>query len=337
MKSWHETSRIYDAIARAQAAGEPSALATLVRIEGSSYRRVGAKLLIRADGALCGQVSGGCLEQDLKERALRLLAEDGEPELVRYDTGADDQTLWGLGLGCNGRLDVFLQPLPARDDTGIVAEVRRRLAGLEAFALRTTLDGREAGRIVTGPPFTDEMSGIVAAEGARDYVDHLEPPADLVVIGAGDDAIPLVRIAAQAGFRVTVVDHRAAYLDAARFPDAAQLVQARPGDSAALAPLHAQTYAVVMNHALELDRAWALRLADTPAPYFGLLGPRARRDEIVAALPEAARARAYGPVGLDIGAEGAEQIAISIVAEALAVEAGRAGGSLRNRGGAIHG
>lgn len=337
MKSWQETTRIYAELDRLFAAGQTAALATLIRIEGSSYRRPGAKLLIRADGSLLGQVSGGCLENDLRERAQRLIADGAPPEIVHYDTGADDHTLWGLGLGCDGKLDVFLQRLDPAADAEHLKTVRARLAGVESFTLRTLLDGPEAGHVAAGPPFSDEKTGIVVDNAARMFVDHLEPPPDLVVIGTGDDAIPLVALAAEAGFRVTVVDHRSAYLAADRFPKAYQRLQARPEAAPKILPRHIETYVVVKNHALVLDQAWAAYFAGTPAPYIGLLGPKTRREEIMRALPEDARLRVYGPVGLDIKAEGAEQVAISIVAELLAVEAGRSGGFLRARAGAIHG
>ena len=336
MKSWHETARVFAELERLHENGETAVLATLVRLEGSSYRRAGAKLLIRLDGSLLGQVSGGCLEEDLRERALKLLAARGAPELVHYDTGADEDVLWGLGLGCNGKLDILIQRCEPAVGAQVRAEIRQRLAGGEAFAIRTVLDGPEAGRVVVGPPFTDEKTGITLDADARVFVDHLEPPPDLLVAGAGDDAIPLVRLAADAGFRVTLVDHRKTHLTESRFPAAARRVAVRPGKAPADLPAHVRSYAVIMTHNAALDAAWAVRVAAGAAPYIGLLGPRARRDEILKALPPESHPRVFGPVGLDIGATGAEQIAVSIVAELLAVDAGRAGGSLRDRATAIH-
>lgn len=337
MKSWRETSLVFGEIEALLAARRACALATLVKLEGSGYRRPGAKLLIRDDGTLLGQVSGGCLENDLRERATRLIKTGGEPELIRYETGGDEEILWGLGLGCNGVLDIFLQRIAPDEPVEQLPLIRERLAGFESFALRTLIDGPEAGRITVGPPFTDERSGIMLDEAGRMFVDHLEPPPDLVVVGAGDDAIPLVTFGAAAGFRVTVVDHRPAYATAARFPDASAIVVARPDDAHPAIPANMQTFAVVMNHALALDRAWVARFAATAAPYIGLLGPAKRRDEILAELPAGVSARVYGPIGLDIGAEGAEQIAISALAEMLALHAGRPAGFLRDRTAPLHG
>lgn len=303
MKSWQETARIFDELARVRERGERAALATLTRVEGSSYRKPGAKVLICGDGRLVGNVSGGCLENDLKERAGHVLA-SGRAEMVHYDTGADENTVWGLGLGCNGKIDIHLAPAPF----DMVDDVRKKLAGDEPFDL-----------------------------AAGDFVERLEPPANLLIVGAGDDAIPFVRLAAEAGFRVWLVDHRPAYLGRDVFAPAFRRVAMRPEDRDAGVPVTTRTLAVVMNHHLGLDRAWAARLAETPAPYIGLLGPKDRRAEIMKAVPAAHHARFYGPTGLDVGADGPEQIAVSIVAELLAVIARRAPGHLRDRAKPIHG
>jgi xanthine/CO dehydrogenase XdhC/CoxF family maturation factor len=335
MKTWRETSAVFAEIERLHAAGQAAALATLVRIEGSSYRRIGTRLLIRPDGSMLGQVSAGCLENDLRERAVRLLESSGPPEVIEYDTGGDENRIWGLGMGCNGRLDVFLQILAPPSDP-VLAEIRCRFSGIESFSIRTVLDGADAGDILVGPPLTDEKSGIIVEGAHRVFVHHLDPPPDLVVVGAGEDAAPLVRIAAEAGFRVTVVDHRAAALDATVFPAAHRLICARPEKPPAEVPCHVQTFAVLKTHNIALDRGWLSYFAGTATPYIGLLGPRARRNELVAGLDSRAHARVFGPAGLDIGAEGPEQIAISILAEILAIESGRSAGFLRDRLTPIH-
>lgn len=335
MKTWQETTRIFDELARLRTAGRSGALVTLVRLEGSSYRRPGAKLLVRDDGSLLGNVSGGCLENDLRERAQEVLR-SGRTAWVHYDTGEDENVVWGLGLGCNGRIDIFLQPCGAASPAPVLDDVRRRLDGAAAFVLRTDVEGPQAGAWQLREPQPGERTGLVEDGGGRAFVDVLEPAADLVVIGAGDDAGPLVRLAADSGFRVTVVDHRPAYLRPDVFPAARRLVHARPDDPAPELPAHARAFVVVKNHAIGHDKAWARRFAATPVAYIGLLGPKARRDDILASLTPEQRQRAFGPIGLDLGAEGAEQIAVSIVAEVLALQAGRAGGHLRDRAAPIH-
>jgi xanthine/CO dehydrogenase XdhC/CoxF family maturation factor len=302
MKTWQETARVFDELARLRDAGRKAALATLVKVEGSAYRRPGAKLLIRDDGSMLGNVSGGCLENDLRERALRVIG-SGRPEPVHYDTGSDESVLWGLGLGCNGKIELYLQPAPFE----LVSEVQQKLAGTEPFDMT-----------------------------AGDFVEHLEPPPDLVVIGAGDDAIPLVSLAADAGFRVWLVDHRSAYLRAELFAGAHRMICARPEQGFGDLPHAVSTLVVVKNHHLEMDKAWARLCADSPVRYIGLLGPKARRDEILRSLTPSHHPRLFGPTGLDLGAEGPEQIALSVVAELLAVVGGRKPGHLRDRQGAIH-
>lgn len=331
MKTWRETEQVYGALRQRLAEGRPAAVATLIQLEGSSYRRPGAKLLIGDDGALLGNVSGGCLEEDLRERGRKAL-QTGRPERVHYDTGADENVVWGLGLGCDGRLDLWLQPFQPGDQAQALAEIQRRLAGGNPFALHLSLTD---GALRVADAKAGEETGIV--EPGPVFREILSPPADLVVVGAGEDARPLVRLAGELGFRVTVVDHRSAFLNADRFPAAHRLVLARPEAGLRDLPAHAHTLVVVMTHAVKLDKAWAQLFSATPAPYLGLLGPKARRDEILASLPEATHPRVFGPVGLDVGAEGAEQIALSVLAEALAVHAGRSGGHLRHRAKPIHG
>jgi xanthine dehydrogenase accessory factor len=301
VKSWRETQIVFDEIARLHKAGRRSALATLTNVQGSAYRRPGARLLIRDDGTMLGNVSGGCLEEDLRERALRVIA-SGAPEHVHYDTGPDESILWGLGLGCNGKIDIHLEPSPVEQADAI----RKQLSGDNPFAI-----------------------------AAGDFVDTLTPPHDLVVVGAGDDAVPLVRLALESGFRVTVVDHRKAYLRRRLFRGA-KLVCARADAATRRVPATERALVVIKNHHLEYDRAWFARFAATPVRYIGLLGPRARRDEILKTHGSDLPSVVYGPTGLDIGAEGSEQIAVSIVAELLAVVAGREPRHLREREGTIH-
>lgn len=302
MKVWREAVMVFSEMERLRAAGRCCALATLTQVRGSAYRRPGARLLIRDDGTWLGNVSGGCLEADLRERALRVMQGD-QAEAVHYDTGGDTNTAWGLGLGCQGELDLWLEPGPVAG----AGDLLRQLGG-------------EAPVCITAGTFQQT----------------LEPPPHLLVAGAGDDAVPLARLAAEAGFRVWVLDHRKEWLRPDLFPDAWRLCAARPESAPVELPRGDRVLAVVKNHHLQLDRDWAVRLGATGLCYLGLLGPRARRDEILAALPAAARSVCHGPAGLDVGAEGAEQIAVSVVAELLAVWSGRGGGFLRDHEGALH-
>ncbi len=168
------------------------------------------------------------------------------------------------------------------------------------------------------------------------FTDVLVPPLKLLVCGAGEDARPLVAVASAAGFRVCVADPRSAYLTAQRLPEAWKLLLLHPEDDSAVLPGDGETYAVVMTHSLERDTKWVRRLLATNVPYIGVLGPRARTLKILEELGASGNERVFGPVGLDLGADGPEQVALSIVAELLTVWSGREPRHLREREVAVH-
>lgn len=360
MKHWQETSRILQLLARLAEQGRGAALATVVHIRGSAYRRPGAKMLIEDDGAMAGSVSGGCLEADVREVALSVIR-DGVPQLLHYDTGSDDETPFGLGLGCYGAVDIFVQRATAPD----LLETSRRMIPLmegdDAFAISTIVCGATAlGRSVvvtrngkpigsTGDANLDSMiaaraddflgtgiSQLHDLDAHRVFTEVQLPPPSLLVIGAGEDARPLVASASDVGFRVTVVDHRPAYLSPSHYPSGTRLVKARSDSNLFDLPLGPRTYAVVKTHSLEHDREWVRRLLASDVPYIGVLGSRARIDDVLRELGAEENDRVFGPVGLDLGADGPEQIAVSVVAELLALLSGREQGHLRSREGAMH-
>ena len=363
MKHWQETSQIVGRVAELAVAGRRAAMATVVRIEGSAYRRPGAKLLVEESGATRGGVSGGCLEADVREIGMTVMR-DGVPRLRHYETGDDDRTVWGLGLGCNGAVDVFVQPVASRDALHAAGRVRALLAGDAPFAVSTVVRGPSAvlGRMVVapdGPPagstgtsgpdreLDREMArraeALIAVgeskcwdvESAGVFTEVHVPPPRLVICGAGDDAMPLSACASQVGFRVTVVDHRPAHLSRERFPDAERIVRG-PADGLDGLPLGPRSYPVVMTHSFAHDREWVRRLLGTDVPYIGLLGPRARRDEILHQIGATATGRLFAPVGLHLGADGPEQVAMSIVAELLAARTSSTPRHLREKEGVIH-
>jgi xanthine/CO dehydrogenase XdhC/CoxF family maturation factor len=330
-----------------------------VRIEGSAYRRPGAKLLIEEGGASLGGISGGCLEEDVREVGREVLR-SGKPRLRHYDTGTEDTRVWGLGLGCNGRVDVFVQPVATEWDREVWRRIRDRLREDTPFAVATVVAGPGAGAVLAvgepagmagtlGDRALDEETGrlagralaagesrVVELDGRRLFVEVLLPPPCLLVCGAGDDAIPLVASAVTVGFRVAVADHRSAFVSPERFPGARGLFVRRPEEDLRNLPLGPRTYAVVMTHSLKHDREWLRRLLETDVPYIGVLGPRARAEKMLDDVGVASGERVYGPVGLDLGAEGAEQVAVSIVAEVLAVASRREPRHLRGKQVAVH-
>lgn len=360
-------SELGDVLSALEASGgRGAALATVVAVEGSTYRRAGARLVVPADGEPVGNISGGCLEGDVVATAREVVA-DGQARLLHFDLTADDEALWGWGLGCNGAIDVFVEP--AEGAQALVAALRATAAGDQPSAVVTVAEGAAAGaRIVMsadgrvegrlGPDHLDAAgrrlalealatgtSGLVTVDGDhRAFVEVLRPPTRLVVCGAGGDAVPLVELAAGLGWQVVVVDHRPALLSAPRFPGAARRVRAEPLRAAEEVGVDERTCVVVMSHNFPRDRDYLQAFLARPPAYLGMLGPRARLERLVDDLQAAGVAvdsdsldRVYGPAGLDLGAEGPQEVAWAIIAEILAVRRGAGGGSLRDRTGAIHG
>lgn len=331
----------------------PTVLATLVGIEGSSYRRPGARLLLRADGTHLGSISGGCLEEDLKEHARRVLT-TGQPKIVVYDTTMENDLVWGVGLGCQGVVRVFLERL-AVPAPRWVAVLRANLAARRETALVV----EHGGAAPRGTRLAEELEVTRATAGERSgaagdsaavtqpagcFCETIAAPPALVVFGAGDDAQPLARFAKILGWHLTVADSRAAHATTERFPEAAAVCVAPAMELAARVGLDGSTSAVVMTHRYRDDLALLRTLLPGPVRYLGLLGPRKRTARLLAELAgegfatdAAALARLHAPVGLDLGGTTAETVALAIVSEIQARLAGRSGGCLRERTGAIHG
>ncbi len=358
MKQWLETREVLDRLAQLAGAGKRAALATVVRVRGSAYRHEGAKLLVAEDGSTTGNVSGGCLEQDVREVALQVIR-TGRPELRNYCSSADEIAAWDLGVGCEGQVDVFVEPaLEARPRERALLDERR------PFAVCGVMPGtgeRGKGRLIVTPDAVEgdlgsvdlnraatararallgtEQSGLHEIAGRSIFCDVFLPPPQLALCGAGEDARPLARLAAEVGFRVIVVDRRPGFLTAERFPTAAGLVESDGAGLARRLPLDAGSYAVVMTHNFADDQAYLRALVATPVAYIGVLGPRQRTERLLRNLSAAApldEARIYGPVGLDIGTDGAEQVALAVIAEILAARSGRRADSLRERQASIH-
>jgi xanthine dehydrogenase accessory factor len=360
MKHWQELGHIAGRVARLgqearrgeSAGARLAALAMVTRIEGSAYRRPGARLLIEPDGSFLGGVSGGCLEADVR-RIGQGVIESGRARLLHYETGDDEERVWGLGLGCNGEVDLAVQPI-ARVELGLFAELRTLLAGDAPFALATVVEEGGPGGLLllggsgqlatsfdpttaaavqapTAAALARRRSGLQTVGGRQLFVEVLLPPPRLLVCGAGDDARPLVQFAAAVGFRVFVADHRPAFLTAERFPEAQGLLALRAEQPSEQLPAGPDTFAVVKTHSFEQDGKWAARLLACQVAYLGLLGPRARSEKILATIESGRRERVFAPVGLDLGADGPEQVALSVVAELLAVWSGRRPQHLRDR------
>ena len=302
MKHWRETKEIVARVVALAAEARQAAIATVVRIEGSSYRRPGARLLIEDDGRTCGGVSGGCLEADVRDAALRVI-QSGTPRLLHYDTGADDRTVWGLGLGCNGSVDVFVQAATESRTLETLRDIQTRLAKKSPFVVSTIVDGPDVGDATVVDASPRDVASRVTHEGPNViFTELFEPPPALIVCGAGDDARSLVTYASEAGFAVTMVDHRQAFLNANRFPLAERLVCRRPEAGADELGVESRTLVIVMTHSFAHDRDWLKCFLATRAQYIGLLGPRERADGILRRLGARDDSRVFAPVGLSLGA-----------------------------------
>ena len=367
-----ELQRLFHAYDQHRAASRPCALATVVEVLGSAYRRPGARMLVTEDGELTGAISGGCLEGDARQRARRAIFQ-GEPALVTYDTRDEDDPRHGLGPGCQGVVRILLEPLhfedqanaleilrsfaqhpaPAvlatvfeTDAAGLKAAVGQRLLLAETGAVRGTpllaAPLAEAARATLAQGQSRVLDIDTDAGPVRALLEVLTPPLRLVVYGAGNDAQPLVHLAAALGWHITVVDGRPNLATAVRFPEAAavRLLPVRELAAAVPDPL---AYHVLLSHNYAYDLAALQTLLGSPAPYIGLLGPRLKAQRLLdeldpapTALVEQLRARLRSPIGLDLGSETPEEIALCVVAEIQAQRSGRQGRPLRERAGTVH-
>jgi xanthine/CO dehydrogenase XdhC/CoxF family maturation factor len=357
---------LWDLVARAgeeKRAGRAVTLATLVDTEGSTYRCTGARALITASGEVVGLLSGGCLEADVAEHARRIRG-PATSLLLTYDLREDDDAGVGLGLGCKGKLTILLERIEPGDDASPLDDLARRDRGDGGgdAASAVIFDGPrrgqrlwyEDGRVhargtaIDDAPLVEALARACAAACVarrpavlRDLQAFIEPAPrrrTLAIFGAGPDAFPLVRLASELGFRVALRDHREAALAQRAFAacDERRLVPAaRRTDDAA--GIHAAA-ALVMTHGYDADLAILRGLAAADVTYVGVLGPAHRGADLRRDLARVGLSidHLHSPVGLDLGADAPEAIALSILAEIVAVLHGRDGGFLRDRRGSIH-
>jgi xanthine dehydrogenase accessory factor len=366
---------ISDALRTSADNGQSTVLATVVRVTGSSYGGVGSRMLIRRDGSVVGLVSGGCLESDLAEHAKRVISA-GRAEVVAYDTRNDEDAPWGLGLGCNGLIEVLLEPLKPNDAKTISEMLDAALGGSEPAVIASVIRSADSNlsaivgahaliqapsRLLTtgdwgNASLLDEASkkvpdalaagrrGLVAELGAVEVAfEVVTPSVRLVVCGSGPDALPIAALATELGWDVTVVDHRPLTpAHVARFPGA-KVVYCEDAlclrDKVSITP---RTAAVVVSHHFERDRNYLESLLGSDSAYIGMLGPRARTERMLSDL--SARGvkqgdgdeRLYAPVGMDIGGDGPDAIALAIIAEVSAIMSKRSGIHLRDKRGPLH-
>ena len=316
---------------------QSAALATLVSVEGSSYRRPGARLLLLEDGRSLGSISGGCLEEDVLIR-MRQVLETGRPVIAAYNTTEENDLVWGSGIGCQGIVRVFIERIGTQRPpwTAALADNLRTRTAAEISVVFG-----ESHHDLRGTRLTSELGQ--HPPGNQVFHETIMPAPSLALFGAGDDAIPLVRIAKQVGWHVRVFDSRPRFAARLRFPEADELIVASTGSLNECVRLEAASLAVVMTHRFAEDVNILRCLAARPPAYIGVLGPRKRMDRLLAelrkggvAIPSQMMERLYSPVGLDLGASTPESIAVSIVAEIQCLLSGRNPIHLRDRTAPIH-
>ncbi|MBA4121990.1 MAG: XdhC family protein [Acidobacteria bacterium] len=352
-------------------------LATVVDVRGSSYRLPGAKMLILEKGETFGTVSGGCLEADVLERANKVL-QTGRPSLFTYDTTNDENSVFSLNMGCRGVIRILLEPINNESvlmkTLQTANEQRKKQVVGTLISADSNFDIQIGGRLFYSdgeqfkienlPDFlidttelkndcqhffheTNQISHnktYQTEQGTFEFfLGKINPPTSLLIFGAGVDAIPVSEIGKQLGWKVSVIDHRPAFLNAERFPAADDLILNHTEKLPLNIAFDNQAAAVIMTHNYERDRDVLANLLESNVFYIGALGPKRRAENLLNELTEngknfsdAQLAKLFAPVGLDIGADTPEAIALSIAAEIQSVQANRAGGFLRLRQGGIY-
>ncbi|MFV0388882.1 MAG: XdhC family protein [Pyrinomonadaceae bacterium] len=340
-------------------------LATVVDVKGSSYRLPGARMLICEDGSTYGTVSGGCLEADVLEHANSVL-KTGEPQVFVYDTSKQPDSVFSLNMGCRGIIKVLLEPL-ANDE--FFHYLAHPIKNNKAVSIATLIesDGKlpvgahaifdETGCIFTDfepeirnsvynlarRNYLDKFDEVIVTDDGLVFVEYIKPPLQLYIFGAGADAVPVAEIASSQGWRVTVVDHREAFATAERFNVSVEILVMHPEEFMPQTEVNTDIAYVLMTHNFQHDKIFLRAVLGTRTRYIGCLGPKRRFENIIEEFAEAGFKfsqedlnSVYSPIGLDIGADSPEAIALAIVAEINAVFSNRSGGFLRGRNGSIY-
>ena len=362
-----EITRIVEVFEQVDFSQRKAALATVVWVEGSSYRRPGARMLITDDGRWEGAISGGCLEGDALRKARQVML-DQQPIVVTYDTMDDGANSFGVGLGCNGIIDVLIEPIDPNSPHHPIVLLKEFTQKRDIRVLATVLKSDNptllpGNRFVlteqdeasipdwlnddmrrvfgSGKPLTNGYSTDLGF--AEVFIERIDPGIELVIFGAGYDVIPVAKLARDLGWQVTVTDDCIAHLSPKRFPVATCVLYADRQAVLEKLTITNRTAAVLMSHNFNYDRAVLQELLATDVPYIGMLGPRKRFDKMQDEFakdglhfPEESLSRVHAPIGLDLGAETPDEIALSIMAEIKAFFTKGAGGFLKDKSGPIH-
>lgn len=365
-----EISEILKAYSQAKAEEKKTALATVVKVEGSSYRQPGARMLVTEDGMLTGAISGGCLEGDALRKAL-LSINQKQNKLVTYNTSNEDDAEVGLQLGCNGIVHILFEYIDEEVENNPIQllqqlELERKEAVIvTVFSLKrnasqigTTLFFRKDSPVLT---LDNEALSLISdvkealenkttvvkklqeENGREALIEYIKPSISLVIAGAGNDIQPLVKMAAVLGWRTHIAEGRATHATAKRFPKASEISVVKPEQFLENITIDDQTYFLLMTHNYKYDLALLKLLLETNCHYIGILGPKSKFSRMLDDLliegitvNDEQLSRIHSPIGLDIGAETSEEIALSIVSEIKAIASERVGTSLKYKPGKIH-
>ncbi|WP_379966312.1 XdhC family protein [Epilithonimonas sp. UC225_85] len=372
MKEINEIIKAYKAV---KLGNKKTALATVVHVEGSSYRRPGARMLVTEDGLITGAISGGCLEGDALKKALMAMYEN-KNKLVTYDTTNESNASFGVQLGCNGIVHILFEPI---DDTLKInpIELLQKASGERKNAVLTTMFSLNRGNqpgtflLLNDEGFVDNEGKIIDSslkekikedakaalineesvineytvenEKTHAFIEVVKPAVSLIIYGAGNDAQPLVAIADMLGWKVSIIDGRHSHATQKRFPTVEMLTVSNAENALQNIVIDTQTVFVLMTHNYNYDIEVLSQLIGTDCNYIGILGPKTKMERMYNDLSdkgflitENIKDRIFSPVGLDLGAETSEEIALSIVSEIQSFFTGKNGKSLRLKEQQIH-
>lgn len=365
-----EQKAIISAFQKTDLSQRKAALATVVQVRGSSYRSPGARMLITDDGRWVGSISGGCLEGDALRKARQVMAEK-KPLTVTYDTSEDSNQNLGIGLGCNGVIDVLIEPVDEKDLHNPIQLFKTLVSSKEPVALATVFSGDHVGEkllinsastvlisfsslalndVVIGDlkqVFETKRSEAKKYDfenrGVEVFIELIQPVISLMIFGGGFDARPVSHLAKSLGWDVTVTDECVAHIAPLFFPTADKLSLCQREYIERDFDITPFTACVLMSHNYEYDRDVLKKLLSSPSPYIGILGPRKRFDKMIAEFEAQGLKisgddlhRIHSPIGLDIGAEAPDEIALSIISEIQSKFSSRSGGFLKYRNAPIH-
>ena len=369
-----EQKNIIDAFLKIRETGLSAALATVVRVRGSSYRSPGARMLITDDGRWVGSISGGCLEGDALRKARNVMSSK-KPLTVTYDTREESNQNLGIGLGCNGVIDVLIEPVNLQEENNPITLFQSITSSQEPIALATVFESsrsEEIGNKILIDQFEKTLYSSVTHEGLSSqvipdlkkifiskksetksyhsnnskfevFIELIQPVISLIIFGGGFDARPVSQLAKSLGWNVSVTDECVSHIAPIFFPSADKLKLCQRDFVDRDFNITPYTACVLMSHNYEYDRDVLKKLLSSSTPYIGILGPRKRfekmRDEFLTQgidVSEKDLHRIHSPIGLDIGAEAPDEIAVSIIAEIQSKFSGRSGGFLKYNPGPIH-